>query len=97
MVGEQLQAVFKNAQGKVDKGDKDGFLALPEGTTAALHVAHGGVGMAITRVEAVRLDGALLMARTTKREVYTLDVADVFAVAIEGSGSGGAQRRAGFG
>jgi hypothetical protein len=39
MVGEQLQAIFKNAQ---VKADKDGFASLPEGMTATLHAANSG-------------------------------------------------------
>ncbi len=93
MVGEQLQAIFKGAQAKAEK---DGFTALPEGTTATLHAAHGGVGLTISRVEAVRVEGALLTARTAKRETYSVDVGDVFAVAFEGAGNGPV-RRAGFG
>ena len=94
MVGEQLQAIFKNAH---VKSDKDGFSSLPEGATATVHAAHAGVGLTISRVEAYRLEGALLTARTTKRETYMLEVADVFAVAIEGAAANGPVRRAGFG
>jgi hypothetical protein len=94
MVGEQLQAIFKNAQAKAEK---DGFTTLPEGTTAALHIAHGGVGLTISRVEAVKVDGGLLTARTAKKESYTVDVTDVFAVALEGASGTGPVRRAGFG
>ena len=93
MVGEQLQAIFKNAQAKTEK---DGWSALPEGTTATLYAQRGGVGLTVPRVEATKLEGPVLTARTSKREVYTLEVADVFAVAVEGA-SGGPVRRAGFG
>jgi hypothetical protein len=93
MVGEQLQAIFKNAQ---VKADKDGFSCLPEGTTATLHAANSGVGLTVSRVEAVKLEGLLVTARTAKRETYILHVADVFAVALEGAGNGPV-RRAGFG
>ena len=93
MVGEQLQAILKSAQAKTEK---DGFAVLPEGTTATLYASHGGVGLTILRVEATKLEGPMLTARTTKRETYTLEVADVFAVAVEGNGPG-PTRRAGFG
>ena len=94
MVGEQLQAIFKNAQAKADK---DGFTSLPEGTTATLYAAHGGVGLTVSRVEAVKSEGGLLTARTAKRETYMLEIGDLFAVALEGNGTGGPVRRAGFG
>jgi hypothetical protein len=93
MVGEQLQAIFKNAQAKADK---EGFTSLPEGTTATLYAAHGGVGLTIPRVEATRVEGAVLTARTAKRELYTLELGDVFAVSVEGT-TNGPVRRAGFG
>jgi len=93
MVGEQLQAIFKNAQAKADK---EGFMTLPEGTTATIHAAHGGVGLTISRVEGVKIETNLLTARTAKRETYMIEVADVFAVALEGT-TNGPVRRAGFG
>jgi hypothetical protein len=93
MVGEQLQAIFKNAQAKADK---EGFTALPEGTTATLHAAHGGVGLTVSRVEAIKVEGGILTARTAKRETYMLEIGDLFAVALEGT-SNGPVRKAGFG
>ncbi len=93
MVGEQLQAIFKNAHAKVDK---EGFMALPEGTTATLYASHGGVGLTVSRVEGIKTEAGLLTARTAKRETYMVDVVDLFAVAIEGT-SNGPVRRAGFG
>ena len=93
MVGEQLQAIFKNAQAKAEK---DGFTALPEGTTATLYAAHGGVALTVSRVEAIRVDDGLLTARTVKRETYMVDITDVFALAVDGA-TNGPVRRAGFG
>jgi hypothetical protein len=93
MVGEQLQAIFKNAQAK---SDKEGFSTLPEGTTATLYAAHGGVGLTVPRVDAVKVDGGIVTAKTTKKETYTFELGDLFALALEGS-TGGAARRAGFG
>jgi hypothetical protein len=93
MVGEQLQAIFKNAQAKTEK---DGFTVLPEGTTATLYAAHGGVSLTVSRVEAVRVDAGLLTARTVKRESYMVEVTDLFAVAVDGT-TNGPVRRAGFG
>ena len=59
-------------------------------------VAHGGVGLTISRVEGVKIETNLLTARTAKRETYMIEVADVFAVALEGT-TNGPVRRAGFG
>jgi hypothetical protein len=92
MVGEQLQAILSGAQAKADK---DGFAALPEGTTATLYASHGGVGLTVSRVEAIKVEAGLVTARTAKRETYMFEVADVFAVAFEGT-SNGPRRTAGF-
>ncbi len=94
MVGEQLQAIFKDAQAKADK---EGFTALPEGTTATLYASHGGVGLTISRIEAVKVENGLATARTAKRETYLVAIGDVFAVALEGAAGNGPVRRAGFG
>jgi hypothetical protein len=94
MVGEHLQAILKNAQAKQDK---DGYHCLPEGTTATLYVAHNGVGLTVSRVEAVRFgEGGIVHARTTKRESFALELGDLYAAAVEGL-QGTPARRAGFG
>jgi hypothetical protein len=95
MTGEHLEAIFKLAGAKTEK---DGWIVLPEGNTMTLHVAHAGAGMTIPRVEALRLDGELVVARNPKREVFAVLRADVFAAALEGEPSAGkVVRRAGFG
>jgi hypothetical protein len=71
-------------------------MALPEGTTATLYASHGGVGLTVSRVEGVKVEGGLVSARTAKRETYMIELGDVFAVALEGS-TLGPVRRAGFG
>jgi hypothetical protein len=95
MTGEYLQAVLKNAQAKTDK---DGFANLPEGSSLTLYLAHNGVGLTVNRVEAVRVEGSLIEARmrSGKREAFMLDMADLFAVSMEGS-PGAPPKRAGFG
>jgi len=95
MTGEHMDAILKLAGAK---GDKDGWHTLPDGATMTLHVGHGGVGMTISRVDAVRQDGELVVARNPKSEVFVVSRADVYAVALEGdAGSGKVARRAGFG
>lgn len=93
MTGEHLEAILKQAQ---SKSDKDGYTALPEGGTVTFYVAHNGVSLTVSRVEAVKLDGELVYARTAKRELYAVARADIFAVGVEG-GVGQPARRAGFG
>jgi hypothetical protein len=95
MTGDHLDAILKVSGAK---SEKDGWLALPDGGTMTLHVAHDGASMTISRVEAVRLDGELLYARNPKREMFVVVRGDVYAVALESDASAGkVARRAGFG
>ncbi len=94
MVGDNLQAILENAQAKVEK---DGFAVLPEGMTATLYLSHNAVGLTISRVNAIKADRGTVHARTTKRETFMIDPADLFAVALEGATGGPPARRAGFG
>jgi len=93
MVGDSLSAILEKAHAKADK---EGLLVLPEGTTATIYVSHNGVGLMVNKVDAVRVDKGLLFARTTKKEAFSLELGDVYAVALEGS-QGTPARRAGFG
>ena len=65
MTGEHLEAILKSAQAKPEK---DGFVAVPEGAALTLYVAHDGVSLTVSRVEAVKIDGELVHARTARRE-----------------------------
>jgi len=95
MTGDHLEAVLKLAG---VKSEKDGWSALPVGSTLTLHVAHDGASMSISRVEAIRQDGDLLYARNPKRELYAVVRTDIFAVAVDGEATAGkVTRRAGFG
>jgi hypothetical protein len=93
MTGEHLDAILKSVQAKAER---EGWLALSEGATLTLYAAHDGVSLTVPRVEAVKVDGALVYARTVKRETFALDRSDLFAVAMEGA-VGQPVRRAGFG
>jgi hypothetical protein len=95
MTGDHLEAILKLAGAK---GDKEGWASLPDGNTMTLHVAHDGAAMTISRIEALRQDGELVIARNPKRELFVVVRTDVFAVALEGESSAGkVVRRAGFG
>jgi hypothetical protein len=78
------------------KTEKDGFTTLPEGTTATLYAAHSGVGLTVSKVDAFKCEGGLVTARTTRRELYVVEIVDVYAVALDAATSGPV-RRAGFG
>jgi hypothetical protein len=95
MTGEHLDAVLKLAGAK---SEKDGWHALPDGSTLTLHIAHDGAGMTISRIDAVRQEGDLMVVRNPKRELFIVARGDVYAVALEGEvGAGKVVRRAGFG
>jgi hypothetical protein len=93
MVGDSLSAILEKAHAKLDK---EGFLVLPDGATATLYVSHNGVGLSVPKVDATKVDKGTLVARTTKKETFHLEIGDVYAIAIEGS-QGTPPRRAGFG
>ena len=91
---EHLEAILKVAGAK---SDKDGWYSLPS-SAMALHVAHDGASMTVSRIDAVKQDGELVYARNPRRELFVLVRTDVFAVALEGEASvGKVTRRAGFG
>jgi hypothetical protein len=95
MTGEHIDAILKVAGAK---GDKDGWVSLPDGNTMSLHVAHDGAAMTVSRIESLRQEGELVYARNPKRELFVVVRSDVFAVALEGEPSAGkVVRRAGFG
>jgi hypothetical protein len=94
MTGEHLDTILKNAGAK---GEKDGFAALPDGTSMTLYIAHDGVSLTVSRVEGLKVEGELVHARTAKGERYAIARGDLFAVAIDGAATGTPVRRAGFG
>lgn len=93
MTPEHLEQVLKFGQAKEEK---DGWRTLPEGTTVTLHVSHDGAAMSMPRVEAIRREGDLLWAKTSRKETCAVVVTDVFAVLIDGQ-PGTPPRRPGFG
>jgi hypothetical protein len=94
MTGEHLEMILKNAQTKVEK---DGFANLPDGSSLTLYIAHDGVSLTVPRVEAVKVEGELVFARTAKGERFSIGRSDLFAVAVDGAATGAPVRRAGFG
>lgn len=92
MTSAELEEVFKALNVKIDK---DGWAAFPEGSFGTLHIAKDGASLALTRLEAIRVLGELLVARTPKKEQYFARREDVLAVAFD-PGSTQTSRRAGF-
>ncbi len=92
MTHAEFESILKTLNAKTDK---EGWAQFPEGSTATLHVAKDGSGLTLSRVEAVKVDGAVLYARTPKKEVYATLAEDLVAVAFD-PGSSQPARRAGF-
>ena len=81
MIEEMLRVVLDTANAKTDS--KDGWTTLPEGRLITLHVAHGGASLSVGKIEAIKLQGAMIRARSAKGETF-LNVADVYAAGLEG-------------
>ena len=94
MTQEHLDAILNLLL--VGKADKEGWRAAPEGLLLTFHVAHGAAALGVSRVEDVRFDGGLVLARTSKKELFAFERDDVFAVSTDG-GAGQPARRPGFG
>ena len=91
MTEEHLTALLNAAEAKKD--DK-GWVGAADGRLFTLYVAFNGAGLTVSRVEAVRIEGKLLHARTNRGELYLLSLSEVYAGAIEGPTAN--SRKAGF-
>ncbi len=91
MKQEQLEAFLSSVSAAASE---DGWSEVPAEQHITLYAAHDGVGLTVSKVEAIKLDGELVRARTRKGETYQLTLADIFAAAIEAPKNG--ERKAGF-
>lgn len=91
MTEEHLTALLKASEAKKDA---EGWHVMAEGRHVTLHVGFNGASLNVSRVQAMRHEGALLSARTTRGDVYVLAMQDVFAGALEPATS--TNRKAGF-
>ena len=92
MKDEHFDSILKSHA----KTDKEGWQVMPEGIFLTFYLAHEGVSLSLSRIEAVRQEGDLLYARGLQRALFALEKKDIFVVAVEGSKSQPV-RRAGFG
>jgi hypothetical protein len=92
MTQDQLAAVLK-ASGA--KPGQDGYHVLPEGATLTLHLATGGARLDVAKIEALKIDGDSVQAKTAKKELFFVSAKDIFSAAIDTSEK--QSRRAGFG
>jgi len=92
MTQDQLAAVLK-ASGA--KPGQDGYHVLPDGATLTLYLASGGVRLDVAKIDAIKVDGDAVQARTLKKELFFISAKDVFGAAVDTSEK--QTRRAGFG
>jgi hypothetical protein len=88
---EHLSAILELLSARVDK---EGWSSFPDGRGLTLYVAHDGVQLTVSRVEAVVAKAGLLRARTAKGETYLLGLEDIFAASVEAAPT--QARRPGF-
>jgi hypothetical protein len=91
MTEEHLNALLSAADAK--KGT-DGWAKTPEGRLVTLYVASGGAGLTVGRIDAVKIQGGIIYARSVKGETYVLSLETVYAGAVDAPLTSG--RKAGF-
>jgi hypothetical protein len=67
---------------------------LPEGKLLTLHLASNGVGLGVTKIEALKTHGTQVHARNSRGDLFAFSVADVFACNVDLGETRG--RKAGF-
>jgi hypothetical protein len=76
------------------KKNAQGWWVMQEGRHVTLYVSSTGTSLTVGKVEALRVDGPLVHARSVRGEVYIVALEDVFAGQVEPQPQGA--RRAGF-
>jgi len=90
MTGDQLGALLKLAEaGKAD----DGWSSVGK-HTLTLHTAFNGASLSIARIEAVKVSGSLVLAKSQRGETHVVILDNIFGGTIEPSRETG--RKAGF-
>jgi hypothetical protein len=91
MTEEHFAAFLETAQAKKDDS---GWMSVGEGRHIALYAAANGGSLSITRVQALRVQGGLVSARTTRGDLFAVHIEDIFAASADAVP--GATRKAGF-
>jgi len=93
MTEDQLSEILKIAGVK----EKDGYHVLPEGATLTLYIAKNGASLNVPKIEAIKIDGDMVLARG-KKELFFVAPGDIFGAGLETTTTAGQPlRRAGFG
>ena len=90
MTGDQLGALLKLAE--ATKAD-DGWSALGQ-HTLTLHTAYNGASLSLARIDSIKVQGAMLYAKTARGEIHVVILDNIFGGSIEPSKETG--RKAGF-
>ena len=91
MTQDHLSALYAAAEAK--KGE-DGWMILPDGRSITLYVAADGATLTVSRVQALRLEGQLVHAKTHKGEHYIVALEDAYAGSVDAPS--GVAKKAGF-
>jgi hypothetical protein len=89
---------FSEVLALCEAGDagEDGYREFTPKATLSLYVNHGNATVVAASIEAIAQKGLELRARTSKGEVWFIDLADVFAASVDGRVSAKSARKAGF-
>ena len=91
MTQDHLSALYAAAEAK--KGE-DGWMILPDGRSITLYVAADGATLTVSPVQALRLEGQLVHAKTHKGERYIVALEDAYAGSVDAPSS--VAKKAGF-
>jgi hypothetical protein len=92
MSPDHLSALLAAAEAKKDE---KGWSKTKEGRLLTLYVAANGASLSVSKVQALRVEGMLVHAKTVKEELFILALETVYAGAVEAPASAGG-RKAGF-
>jgi hypothetical protein len=92
MTREELDEIFKGLQ---IKSQKEEFLP-PADASFSLYAGQHGASLSVSKIEALRIVGAVLFARTSKKETFAIPLALVFAIAMDAAPGSAARKPAGF-
>lgn len=73
---------------------EDNWSVLSDERTLTLHAASAGVGLNVSKVRKVRIEGAIVFAETVAGDTYVLHLEDVFAGSVDPPQK--SSRKAGF-
>lgn len=91
MTNDHLDALLKSAEASKAK---DNWREVAAGRELTLYAAANGASLTVSRVTAVKPQGALLEARTAKGVIYVLTLESLYAGSVDEAAE--KSRKAGF-